>query len=302
MSESGIGAALRRAFLWHWHLLGLGAGAGFALLSGDPTAWLAIVAAGELAYMGFLGLHPRFQNVLLGQKLIGSAGPPVVDASARVQQIASFLTPENLDRFQKLQSRCSGLLSLRRSMDARESDLSSENFRGESLDRMLWLCLKLLHQKSGLERFLSSTERAEIERELHSSEEQMQAAKTREEAAGHGVPGRLTTSIGERIKTIRERLENYDKAAESLELVGAEIEKTEQQITHLCEVGLTMRDSAGLSAQIDGISESLQSSEKAFAHASVDALFDDEAAPPLLSGSVSGLPPALPADRKAVKH
>jgi hypothetical protein len=301
MRENSIGAALRRAFLWHWHLLGLGAGAGFALLSGDPAAWLAIVGAAELAYLGFLGLQPRFQNVLLGREMTAGDRSAGESSADRVQQIASFLTPENLDRFHKLQSRCSRLLSLRRKMDARESDASSENFRGESLDRMLWLCLKLLHQKSGLERFLGSTSRPEIEQELRTAEEQMQAALNREQAAGLGPGGRLTTSIGERIKTIRDRLDNYTRAAESLELVGAEIDKTEQQITHLCEVGMTMRDSAGLSAQIDGISESLQSSEKAFAHASVDALFDEEAAPPLLSGSLSDIPP-IPPSRKAVKE
>ncbi len=65
---------------------------------------------------------------------------------------------------------------------------------------------------------------------------------------------RLTTSIRDRITTIRERLDNHQKASESLELVTAEIDKTEQQITHLCEVGMTMSDSAGLSVQIDSIS------------------------------------------------
>jgi|GEM_PF-4285223 len=78
-----------------------------------------------------------------------------------------------------------------------------------------------------------------------------------------------------------------------LELVTAEIDKTEQQITHLCEVGMTTSDSAGLSTQIDSISESLQSSEKIFSQGSFSQIFDDEPAPPLLSG-------ALPPPRSAV--
>ena len=101
-----------------------------------------------------------------------------------------------------------------------------------------------------------------------------------------GVESRLTTSIRERIDTIRERIDNHTKAEESMELLTAEIDKTEQQITHLCEVGMTMSDSVGLSVQIDSISASLQSSEKIFSEASFSQIYDDEPAPPLLSGTV----------------
>lgn len=303
MISEGLGSMIKRAFLWHWHLLGLGVAAGFAVLSGAPLGWLPIVVAGELAYLGFIGLQPRFQNVLRGQSLVNGAGaarPDAAGVAARFQQIVSFLSEDDLARFRHLQSRCAALLDLRRSMDAKDSGDDAENFRGESLDRMLWLCLKLLHQRSGLERFLQSTKRGQIEFELRAAEEQLAESKKRDASAG-GVESRLTTSINERIKTIGERLQNYDKAAENLELVTSEIEKTEQQITHLCEVGMTMRDSAGLTSQIDSISESLQSSESAFAHASVAQILDDETAPPLLSGSLSASSSPPPA-RRTVMH
>lgn len=301
MNSEGLGSMVKRAFLWHWHLLGLGVAAGFAVLSGAPLGWLPIVVAGELAYLGFIGLQPRFQNVLRGQALASGSVPRPDSAgvAARFQQIVSFLSEDDLARFRHLQSRCAALLDLRRRMDSKDGDDDAEEFRAESLDRMLWLCLKLLHQRSGLERFLQSTKRGQIEFELRAAEEQLAESRKRDAGAG-GVESRLTTSISERIKTIGERLQNYDKATESLELVGSEIDKTEQQITHLCEVGMTMRDSAGLTSQIDSISESLQSSEKVFAHASVAQILDDEAAPPLLSGSLSSPPSAPPLRRTAM--
>ena len=176
------------------------------------------------------------------------------------------------------------LLNLRRSMNAKEGTTGVEDFRGESLDRMLWLYLKLLHQRSGLEQFLGATHREQIEAELKSAEAQLATAQARDQAAG--MPeSRLATSIRDRVTTIRERLDNHHKASDGLELVTAEIEKTEQQITHLCEVGMTMSDSAGLSVQIDTISQSLQSSEKLFSEASFSQIYDDEPAPPLLSGN-----------------
>ena len=281
-TSEALGSGLKRAFTWHWHLLGLGAGVAAAVLSGGFLAWLPFLGAAELGYLGFLGLNPRFQNVLKGKSMI----PKELHANStqRFAQLMAFLSPVDVERFETLRSRCMDLLNLRRSMTAKEGVTGVEDFRGESLDRMLWLYLKLLHQRSGLERFLGATHREKIEAELKAAEAQLAAIQTRDQSSG--VPeSRLTTSISDRVVTIRERLDNHHKATEGLELVTAEIEKTEQQITHLCEVGMTMSDSAGLSVQIDTISQSLQSSEKIFSEASFSQIYDDEPAPPLLSGS-----------------
>lgn len=266
-----------------------------AVLSGVPVFWLPFLGAAEIAYLALLGLNPRFQAVLEG-KIRESRLKPVSDPQQRFDQLMSFLSSEDRTRFSHLHRRCSDLLELRRRMNAKDGETGANDFRGESLDRMLWLFLKLLHQRSGLERFLGATDRTEIESELRTAEEQFLAAQERDKTAG--IPeGRLAASIRERIATIRERLDNYRKAGENLELVTAEIAKTEQQITHLCEVGMTLRDSGDLSVQIDSISASLQSSEQAFSHASIAQIFDDELAPPLLSGSISQPilePPRLP--------
>jgi hypothetical protein len=281
-SPEGLAASLQRAFTWHWHLLGLGAGVTVAVLSGAPMLVLPFLAAAELGYLGFLGLNPRFQNVLKGQK---KSPPPLpADPRLRFRQLMDFLSPADAERFESLRQRCMALVNLRRSMSAKEGAPGVEDFRGESLDRMLWLFLKLLHQRTGLEKFLGATRREAIEAELKSAEEQLATARERDKTAG--LPeSRLSTSISDRVTTIRERLDNHHQAADSLELVGAEIDKTEQQITHLCEVGMTTSDAAGLSVQIDTISQSLQSSEKIFSQASFSQIYDDEPAPPLLSGT-----------------
>lgn len=282
-TSDGLGAALKRSFTWHWHLLGLGAGVTAAVLSGVPLLWLPFLAAAEAGYLGFLGLNPRFQNILNGRR--NSPPPLPVDPRQRFQQLMAFLSATDAERFETLRHRCLELVHLRRSMTSKDGP-GIEDFRSESLDRMLWLFLKLLHQRSGLEKFLGATRREEIEMELRSAETQLVSAHERDQSAG--LPeGRLTTSIRERVNTIRERLDNHRQASESLELVTAEIDKTEQQITHLCEVGMTTSDSVGLSVQIDTISESLQSSERIFSQTSFSPIYDDEPAPPLLSGSSS---------------
>ena len=283
-SSEGLGAALKRSFTWHWHLLGLGAGVAAAVISGVPLLWLPFLAAAEVGYLGFLGLNPRFQNVLKGK--VKPPPPLPVDPRLRFRQLMDFLNPAEAQRFDALRQRGSELVNLRRSMAAKEGSTGVDDFRGESLDRMLWLFLKLLHQRTGLEKFLGATRREQIEAELRSAEQQLATARERDKSSG--LPeSRLSTSISDRVTTIRERLDNHRQAAESLELVSAEIDKTEQQITHLCEVGMTMSDSAGLSSQIDAISASLQSSEKIFSETSFSQIYDDEPAPPLLSGTPS---------------
>ncbi len=300
-----LGSRLKRAFKWHWHLLGLGVGCAVAVLSGQAGAVIPLLAAGELAYLGFLGLNPRFQNVLQGQALAGRPGPPPADqraAAERFQKISSFLSHDDFQRFEALRQRCAELLDLRRRMDAQETADGAENFRSGSLDRMLWLFLKLLHQKACLDRFLRSTSREQIESERRAARAQLTEAEERDKATG--VEGRLTSSIRERVATIDSRLENHKKATDALELAGAEIDKTEQQITHLCEVGMTSRDSAGLSAKIDSISESIQSSEQTFSHPAIaDLRDDDDQPPPPLLATVTATPPPIPASaRRAVRQ
>jgi hypothetical protein len=279
----GLAAAVKRAFTWHWHLLGLGTGLALTVIGG--AFWLPFLLAAEAGYLGFLGLNPRFQNVLKGQRKLP---PPLpVDPRQRFRQLMDFLGQDDAQRFDALRQRCAELVDLRRSMATKEGTPGVGDFRGESLDRMLWLFLKLLHQRSGLRKFLGSTHREQIESELHAAEQQLASAQQRDQSSG--LPdSRLSTSIRDRITAIRERLENHRQAEDGLELVTAEIDKTEQQIIHLCEVGMTMSDSAGLSAQIDSISQSLQSSEKIFSQTSYSQIYDDEPAPPMLS---STLPP-----------
>jgi hypothetical protein len=284
MAAESLATSLKRAFIWHWHLLGLGTIATFAVLTGPAAvAWVPLVAAAELSYLGFLGLNPRFQNVLRGRELVEADKGSKLDPMEQMRKMQSFLVREDQERFDALQKRCRDLLNLRRHMDSQSVGSGDAKFRAESLDRLLWLFLKLLHQRSGLERFLSSSNRASMEWELSSVEDQLKKLKEKDQAAG-GAEGRITASVQENAATIRGRLENYDKAAENREIVAADLAKTEQQIIHICEVGMTMRDSAGLSAQIDGISASLRSSETAFNVPDLENLLSDTEAPPLLSG------------------
>jgi hypothetical protein len=206
------------------------------------------------------------------------------------QQMLGFLATPDRTRFEALRKRCAALLNLRRTMESKDGPAGRNEFGSESLDHMLWLFLKLLHQKAGLDRFLETTDSTQIQAELDRSEAQLKDALERN---GEGLEGRLVTTIRERSATIRERLENHRKAGENHELVCAEIDKTEQQINQLCEVGMTLRDSTDLAVQINTISSSMQLSERVLAETSMGSLYMDQPAPPLLS-AMTALPPPIP--------
>ena len=57
---------MKRAFTWHWHLLGLGVGVVAGIFSGHPEMVLPLVAAGELLYLGMLGTNDRGEFFLQG--------------------------------------------------------------------------------------------------------------------------------------------------------------------------------------------------------------------------------------------
>lgn len=290
MSEhGGIIADLKRAATWRWNLLGLGAGLAFALLSPATLPVLAIVGAAELAYLGFLGLNPRFQRALrLEAGAKSTTGPDRGAALARFRQMLGFLREDDRARFEALRRRCAELFQLRQTMEAKDG---ATMFGGEALDQMLWLFLRLLHQKAGLDRFLETTDQERIEADLDRAEDQLKDALARD---GEGPESRLAATIRDRANTIRDRLDNFRKARDNHELICAEIDKTEQQIKQLCETGMTLRDTSDLTAQINTVSSTLQISERVFAETSFGSGLEDTTLVPPLLTSLPASPPPIP--------
>lgn len=273
---------IMRALKWHWNLLFLGAGAAFSVLSGRPDMMLPALLAGELAYLGFLGTNQRFQNVLRGQKLAegadAAAAREAALSAARLRQLVDFLGQNDRSRFEALRQRSRDMTELQRSMQSDRSPAGDAGFKTQSLDKLLWMFLKLLHHKAGLERFLVSASGEKLRQEHTDAETNLQAARDR------GAPERLIAPLEEKLKTIQERLTNFSQGEENLAVLMAEIDKTEQKINHLCEVGMTSRDGSDLSHQIDGVADSVKLSERALADLDLGNLFEDtEAPPPLVS-------------------
>ena len=209
MAES-FGTKLARAFKWHWHLLALGAAATIAIVSGKPDLALPIVAAGELAYLGFFATNERFQNILRGKKLLeakAAAGNP--NTAAKLRDLLDFLSPEDKERFASLRARCVEFSKLRDRLSASRDATPVTGMRNTSLEKMLWVFLRLLHHKAGLDRFRDSTDEDLLKKQLKEAEGEIKQATEAQRST------RLIQSLQEKHDAIRERLVNYRAAEDS---------------------------------------------------------------------------------------
>lgn len=287
MADSFL-SGLKRAFKWHWHLLALGAGATIALLSGKPDIALPVVAALEISYLGFLGTNQRFLNVLRGRSLAKERAQAEDASHRKLLDLLEFLSADDRQRFNRLRDRCIDFDQLRdRLADGKDTSVVTQ-LRTDSLQKMLWLFLRLLHHKSAIDHFLDNTDEDRLRQQLESAAADL--AKARENDRSE----RLVHSLTEQHTAIHERLVNYSAAIDSRDLLLAELGKTEQKIEHMNEVGMTNRAKTDLSAHIDGIAESMASSERALGDLRSDLFLDDEKTPELLGSASLASPPPIP--------
>ena len=275
-----FGTQLTRAFKWHWNLLALGAGTAFAFLSGHPDIVLPIVLATEMAYLGFIGTSQRFQNVLRGKEMLEenkqAESAAVVAKKRQLEEYLRFLSEEDRERFDAIRERSRAMTELQRNMRTDTSDVGDAGFKTQSLDKMIWLFLKLLHHKEGLSKFLDNTSESGLA--LQISDTKKQLAEGRES----GASDRLLDSLEDKLTTVESRLANYREAHENFQILEAELDKTEQKINHICEVGMTSRDSSNLSSQIDGVADSVRLSQQALHGLDLGNIFEDTSEPPPL--------------------
>jgi hypothetical protein len=272
-------AKLKRAFTWHWNLLAVGAGVAFAFMSGQPDVVLPAIAAGEIAYLGFVGINPRFQKVLQGKEMLEDAAQQQAARSAAAQRklrtTLDALPKAEASRFENLRARCIKLTKLRSRLG--HGDAGETQFRSESLEKLLWLFLGVQNQRAAIDSFLATTDRDELATDLD-------AARADVEAALVGNRGeQLLRSLKERVETIESRIENYDQAQDNRDLLTAELDKTEQKIAHICEVGMTNKSPADLGTQIDSIAESVTLSQQALSGINLGSTLSEE---PLADGTL----------------
>jgi hypothetical protein len=153
-----------------------------------------------------------------------------------------------------LRARCLEMKSIARGVSGQEPS-SSEDLSTPALDRLLWIFLRLLVSQQWIERFLHSTNEAEIRSRINDAKSRLNTATSQEERIKH--------SLEDSVAAQELRLQNYKKAGENAEFVRLELDRIEAKIQALVESSVNRQDPDALSSQIEGVAASVQSTEAA---------------------------------------
>jgi hypothetical protein len=258
----GLTKYLGAAFRNRWNLLSFLGGLGFAFLSGHADVFVPLVLAGETAYLGFLGTHPKFQKAVDAQEAQIARQDGSAAATATARRILKELPRALGQRFEAVRSRCAELRKLASQMrdpDRLGDPEPLEDLQLTGLDRMLWMYLRLLFTQYSLAQFLKKTSVEQIGDDVRQLEERLKAFSS---APDDQRQQRLRKVVEDNLNTSHARLANYKKAEENYELMGLEIERLENTIHSLSELAVNRQEPEFISGQIDQVATSMVQTEK----------------------------------------
>ncbi len=282
-----LGKYLKVAFLNHWNLLAFLGGTVFALLSPAPDVVFPMVAAGELAYLGLLGTHPKFQKYVEAQEHKQTREASSTTAQQTLDRITAALPKELLDRFLALRARCLELQQIAAGLKHSahdEAHLPLESYQIAGLDRLLWIHLRLLFTQYALYRFLKQTSDEQIQADIRRLETRLAELPTDNQS---DQQQRVRKALEDNLQTSRDRLANLKRARDNFDLVKLEIDRLENKIRSLSELAVNRQEPDYISGQVDQVAASMLETEKTMNELQfVTGLDDVEQAPSLMQNEV----------------
>jgi len=274
---------IKKAFLYHWNLLGVATGAAVAFVSGYPDVILPVLAALELIYLAGLSSNSRFQDAVIAaerknEKAMRSS------SSTKLNRILTALDNEDRSRYERLKDLC---LELRHIADRIKGTIKTElevisDVQVNSINRLLWMYLKLLYSKNALESYFKAINVDEIEARIKLAKERLEAMGMEDNDSEADAKRR--ESLMDTLETSRKRLENYRISTDNYDFIGLELERLYSKITSLAEMGINQQDPNLITNEISVVSSSIEKAER-----TMDELdfitgfsFQDEEPPDLL--------------------
>jgi hypothetical protein len=262
-SGSSLGTYVKAAFLYHWNLLFVIGGGALAALSGRADALLPIVGGLEIAYLTGLIAIPRFRTAIDAREAAkgreaASASRTSVAAQLSLQQMLDTLPQASVQRFMTLRQRCFEMrdIASRIRGQAGTGGDSGDSIRTPALDRLLFLFLKLLMTKAGLDRFLKSASEPELSLRLEDVKQRLAAAQAANDE-------RVVNSLKDSVADAELRLDNYRKSKKDADFVDVELDRIETKIQALIEMGVSRQDPDALSHQVTAAADSMHQTEDA---------------------------------------
>lgn len=257
-----FGEYVKVALLYRWNLLIFAGAMGFSLLSGQADIFMPLTLAGEIAYLGLLASHPKFQFYVDARQAKVLRQQGTANTQEVLKSIMQSLPPKSLERFDNLRARCLELRQI--AMQIKDptqagSPLGLEESQLAGLDRLLWIYLRLLFTQHALERFLQKTSEIQIQKDIESVEARMKGVS---EISDEAQRQRVTRTLDDNLQTCRDRLANYRKAKANYELVLLEVDRLENKIRSLSELAVNRQEPDFVSSQVDQVAASMLQTER----------------------------------------
>jgi hypothetical protein len=276
---------IKKAFLYHWNLLGVATGAVVAFISGYPDVVLPVIAALELIYLVGLSSNSRFQDaVIAAERKKEEAIRSSSSSSTRLNQILTALNNEDRSRYERLKDLC---LELRHIADRIKGTIKTElevisDVQVNSINRLLWMYLKLLYSKNALESYFKAINVNEIKARIKRAEERLDAMGPEDNDSE--VEAKRRESLLDTLKTSRKRLKNYRISTDNYDFIGLELERLYSKITSLAEMGINQQDPNLITNEISVVSSSIEKAERTMDELDIITgfSFQDEEPPDLL--------------------
>ena len=277
---------MRAAFIQPWNLLLFFGGIGMAVVTGTQDVAAPLVMAAEFAYLTAMASMPRFRvavDAKIAKDERAEEEKLSPDAEQKLQRMIASLPNTALRRFLSLRQRCYEMRDIAAGVRGQthvDGSIAADAMRSSSLDRLLFLFLKLLVSQAGLERFLNTTSERELELRLQDVQVRLADAQSRNDE-------RIVRSLQDSVADATLRLENYRKSMKDAEFVNVELDRIETKIRALVEMAVSRQDADALSVQVTAAADSMKQTEEAVNHLQH------------LTGLESGLeepPPILAAD------
>jgi chemotaxis protein histidine kinase CheA len=258
----GFGKYIKTAFTNRWNLLAVCGGIGFAAISPIPLVLAPLVLAAEVAYLGLIATHPKFQKYVDAREAAGERKEKSQSSQQALHQIMQLLPPAALARFERLRAQCLELRQIAADIahsPAGEAGAPLDSLQLAGLDRLLWIFLRLLFTEFSLSKFLERTNPRLIRQEIDATEQRLKKLAP-DDPSPHVAKIRHT--LEDSIQTSKDRLANYEKAKANHELVQLELDRLENKIKSLAELSVNRQEPDFISGQVDQVAGSMLETEK----------------------------------------
>jgi hypothetical protein len=211
----------------------------------NPGFWIIGLGC-ELAYLGWLGTHPRFQKLV--------SGGVVLDErrrwQSRLYELIRQLPPEDQQLYRTLEARCRGILEQQFQGMAPSPGLDEQ---GEGLGRLTWIYLRLLLTRESIRKIIressnSPEQAAQLKERIDKLQAQLQQPSTGED---------LRKSLASQIEILQQRQEKKKEAVEKLAFLDAELTRIQEQVELLREQSVLATDPEVVSQRIDQVTTTL---------------------------------------------